>query len=365
MTLPLDVAHVSRLDPGTVKAMATFALQSLEAPAHGGVMVKPLQWGKTSYGRPEVETVIGVYRVFEHVSGGWAATFKTSNLVDAHGRKNFATEEEALSACEVNYERRILSALAPQPPAAYPSAIEPAGVTEAQWQEALDLLHRAYDGGDPTEKTSPLFVRAKAFLAALSSLPVPREGEVVCETCGGSGRIDQFAEGGWPGQAMQHVDCPSCRAAHPVSEPDAATGSGHEPRQEAVHWECIAGYDGHFWRTVDPASGCEVTAYTGDQKARYQRAHPSPQPSVPAMVVDEATHRHKKRGTEYVLIGIGKMQAENWQRPLNPGSSQYGNVDMREVSIYRSVDDGSLWARPREEFEDGRFEVLATALGKE
>ena len=28
-----------------------------------------------------------------------------------------------------------------------------------------------------------------------------------------------------------------------------------------------------------------------------------------------ATHRHKKRGTEYVLIGIGKMQAEHWYLP--------------------------------------------------
>jgi hypothetical protein len=31
---------------------------------------------------------------------------------------------------------------------------------------------------------------------------------------------------------------------------------------------------------------------------------------------------------------------------------------MREVAIYRSVDDGSLWVRPREEFEDGRFAAL-------
>lgn len=77
-----------------------------------------------------------------------------------------------------------------------------------------------------------------------------------------------------------------------------------------------------------------------------------------------ATHRHKKRGGEYVLIGIGRMQAGRWFEPDRSevlAGRDGRSIDMREVAVYRSVDDGSLWVRPREEFDDGRFEVLSPA----
>jgi len=74
------------------------------------------------------------------------------------------------------------------------------------------------------------------------------------------------------------------------------------------------------------------------------------------------THRHVKRGSEYMLLGIGKMQTQGWLQELvlNGHVEARTSVDMREVAIYRGS-DGSLWARPIEDFNDGRFEALPSA----
>ena len=74
--------------------------------------------------------------------------------------------------------------------------------------------------------------------------------------------------------------------------------------------------------------------------------------------------RHKKRGSEYEVVGIGKMQAEHWwERNPNVGQATFGQcdqlVEMREVVVYLGLHDGQLWVRPREEFEDGRFERIS------
>jgi hypothetical protein len=87
--------------------------------------------------------------------------------------------------------------------------------------------------------------------------------------------------------------------------------------------------------------------------------------------------RHKKRGSTYEVVGEGRMQAEKWRVIRETGTTdRYGFpegdllvADMREIVIYRAEKDGSLWARPKEEFEDGRFEELdaqtvATKYGK-
>lgn len=79
-----------------------------------------------------------------------------------------------------------------------------------------------------------------------------------------------------------------------------------------------------------------------------------------ATTPDLVTHQHVKRGSRYVLLGIGKMQSEHWHDHggYSDDNGDWPSVDMREVAIYRSVEDDSLWARPKEEFEDGRFEEV-------
>lgn len=57
------------------------------------------------------------------------------------------------------------------------------------------------------------------------------------------------------------------------------------------------------------------------------------------------SYRHKKRGTSYENVAYAFLQTE---KPI---------VDGVELKIYRDI-TGKVWARPVEEFFDGRFEVL-------
>ncbi len=57
--------------------------------------------------------------------------------------------------------------------------------------------------------------------------------------------------------------------------------------------------------------------------------------------------RHKKRGSIYIEIGRAKLQA----------SDTGGMSDNQPMVVYRG-EDGQLWVRPEDEFNDGRFELV-------
>lgn len=65
------------------------------------------------------------------------------------------------------------------------------------------------------------------------------------------------------------------------------------------------------------------------------------------IVRSPASATHKKRGSEYDVLGGAEIQASS---PINEGDV---------VTVYRCKDDGKLWARPVAEFFDGRFEIAA------
>jgi hypothetical protein len=60
------------------------------------------------------------------------------------------------------------------------------------------------------------------------------------------------------------------------------------------------------------------------------------------------THRHVKRGTTYQVLGPATLQTGNGHL-----------VDMHPMTVYRG-EDGALWVRATDEFNDGRFEALAS-----
>lgn len=139
------------------------------------VRVKPLVWSVTSYGKPEVITIVGAYRINEAFSGGWAVSvggLRGRTLKTADGRGNFANIEAAKAAAQADYEARILSTLDAQ--AGTAGAVEePAG-----WMVHNEMVLRNVNSVGPPMK-GPWFyppereAHAKQFARTMHAECVP------------------------------------------------------------------------------------------------------------------------------------------------------------------------------------------------
>lgn len=89
--------------------------QALLSAGYGKARAKRLEWGETSYGKPEAITNLGVYRLGEAWSGGWSACRGKTVLYSSDGRSNFATEEDAQAACQSDFEKRLSECMEPAP----------------------------------------------------------------------------------------------------------------------------------------------------------------------------------------------------------------------------------------------------------
>ena len=80
------------------------------------------------------------------------------------------------------------------------------------------------------------------------------------------------------------------------------------------------------------------------------------------------THRHKKRGSLYRVIGNATAQVSRGHAFFNPETDdewvEWPLRDGSRLTVYQA-ENGKLWARFTDEFEDGRFEELpATPSGQ-
>ena len=58
---------------------------------------------------------------------------------------------------------------------------------------------------------------------------------------------------------------------------------------------------------------------------------------------------HKKTGGLYERLHDAKMQAKEW---FDGNDDDGADIDMRDVVVYRSLEDGLVWVRPVEDFND-------------
>jgi len=146
-------------DPNNVPENENIQLAAF-APAEP-VTVKPLEWGKTSYGAPEAFSVVGVYRINEAVNGGYAVVFgglRGRALSGPDGRTNFADLDGAKDAAQAHFGQAINSALVKAPAPADASALSNALAKFAESRSNNLGFHSKVYGDDDDEPTHDKWV---------------------------------------------------------------------------------------------------------------------------------------------------------------------------------------------------------------
>lgn len=99
---------------------------------------------------------------------------------------------------------------------------------------------------------------------------------------------------------------------------------------------------------VEEATECAKTMELWRKNNDGKWREPRPKELSPKYPKLPKRVRHLKRGTEYDVLGIAEVQCSGVLEYTQEGS---------ELVVYRG-EDGKLWCRPRDEFLDGRFEVI-------
>lgn len=370
--------HEPLADVGVTNSIAAWNRRSLSPT---GVRVKPLVWGECAINRwggfdipsshglavAYAKTGIGTYAIVKGSQGRFEAWLRSEQVSGS-----YATKDEAKAAAEADRKQRILSEIEAQPERSDRDDAQPVGVGTVKPLELIRLINSL----DTYSRMGTVFGETVAGRAVVSIEQIKRERDE------------------WKALATEDVDALQAigdefgvRAGENrvagVRRILTEQRSQIEAAQLPIDRAAVDTLTANFAKAL-PGGGMDDCAYSQIEDALDSIEAPMTtdqgkwltlperiralSPSSPKQGVTEApTHRHKKRRSEYALIGIGKMQTEDWEvrnhaaRPRD-GEDSHRPVDMREVAIYRSVDDGSLWVRPREEFEDGRFEEIASAL---
>lgn len=134
---------------------------------------------------------------------------------------------------------------------------------------------------------------------------------------------------------------------HPLSAPSPRAQALEEAKTSATH---ISGLIDQYAKAAFDQQGKGVPRYVWDAHFREFATALAALSSQPVADGWLPTHRHKKRGTEYRVIGTAQVQCSD------------GLTDYEVVTVYVGQDN-QMWVRRTPEFEDGRFEALPASPG--